>query len=280
MAKRRFYNSKDAVSEKINPSDIKPTNSMKGDLILSKFEMSQVDIIVAFHGQYKKVTRLIESIYRSTRPPFLLTLVDDGSKNKEFIEDIRNNTNINCIRLEKQVGLGAALEEGYKKTNFPWIVFMDSDCYVDNVNWLKFLGESMLELKEKGIKMVSARYPNSNSDISFLSSPPKPVVNKEDVILKSDEYLPLTCVLCHRELFPRIGGFIKPYPYGWYEDQELAKRMQKNNFKQAICSKSWINHDGMSTIKDLWKNNPEIKEAMSKNEEKCISDINSLKNNK
>lgn len=275
MAKSRRFLPAGMANQKINAADMKDV--MQGSLKMSPFEISQVDIIVPFHGQYQKVTRLIESIYRSTRPPFLLTLVDDGSKNSGFMEDIKENTNINCVRSDKQLGFAGALEKGFNATKFPWVVFMGSDCYVDNINWLNKLGESMMDLKGQGVKMISARYPNSGSDIEVLSSPPRPMSNVEDIILKKGEHLPLSCVMCHRELFQRIGGFIKPYPFGWYEDQELAHRMNHYGFKQAICHKSWVHHDGMSTIKELWDKAPEIRDIMIKNEELCLKDIKSLK---
>lgn len=249
---------------------------MKGTLEMSPFDISKVDIIVPFHGQYQKVTRLIESVYRVTRPPFLLTLVDDGSKNANYLEDIRENTNVNCIRSDQQLGFAGALQLGFNQTKFPWVVFMNSDCYVDNINWLNRLGESMMDLKNMGVKMISARYANSGSNIEKLSEPARPLVKIDDIILKEDQYLPLSCVMCHRELFQRIGGFIKQYPFGWYEDQELAHRMHYYGFKQAICAKSWLHHDGMATIKELWDKAPEIKDIMAKNEELCIKDINSL----
>lgn len=243
---------------------------------ISPFEFSKVDIIVPFHGQYQKVTRLIESVYRVTRRPFLLTLVDDGSKNSNYIENIKENTNINCIRNETQQGFGASLLKGYENTEFPWVVFMNSDCYVDNINWLNIIGESMFLLKDEGVKMVSARFPNSGSDIREISNPARAIMDPEerDIILKEGNYLPLVCTMCHRELFPRIGGFIKSYPFGWYEDQELAYRMNHYGFKQAICARSWIHHDGMATIRELWNEAPEIKGLMEKNEELCIKDIN------
>lgn len=281
---RSRYSKTVSSSQKIKKNEMKHT--MQGSLKMSPFEISKVDIIVPFHGQYQKVTRLIESIYRATRPPFLLTLVDDGSKNSAYLDEIKENTNINCIRNEEQLGFAGALMKGYNQTKFPWIVFMNSDCYVDNINWLNKLGESMLIHKNKGVKMISARYPNSGSDIKKLSSPERPIIpidedceeaKIDDIILKKGEHLPLTCVMCHRELFQKIGE-IKPYPFGWYEDQELAHRMNHHNFKQAICANSWVHHDGMSTIKELWNKNPEIRDIMIKNEELCLKDINLLKN--
>ena len=50
---------------------------------------SKVDIIIPFHGQYHKVTRLIESILRFTHSnPYHLILVDDCSPNTESVRTV------------------------------------------------------------------------------------------------------------------------------------------------------------------------------------------------
>ena len=90
------------------------------------------------------------------------------------------------------------------------------------------------------------------------------------------ETLPLFCAMCHRDLFSNIGGFIKPYPFAWYEEDELAFRMRKCGYKQGISTKSWIRHEGGSTIKYLWNKNKDAKEIMEKNHSICVSDIKKI----
>ena len=85
--------------------------------------------------------------------------------------------------------------------------------------------------------------------------------------------LPLFCAMCHRDLFRYIGGFIKPYPYAWYEDEELAFRMKKKGLLQGISVKSWIKHHGGSTIKYVWENDKEAKKIMDSNYNLCLSDM-------
>ena len=82
--------------------------------------------------------------------------------------------------------------------------------------------------------------------------------------------------MCHRDLFKHIGGFIKSYPYAWYEDEELSHRMRKFGFKQGISTKAWIRHEGGSTIKYIWNKIKESKEIMENNRELCLSDIKKL----
>lgn len=252
---------------------------------------SAVDIIIPFHGQYEKMSALVDSIFRLTRSNYYkVCIVDDASPNSKYIEMIEKNSNKNAarrkadnvvktIRLPEQSGFGAALKAGFEATDNPYVCFINSDCKIEDVNWLRAMGECLLELKSQGVRMVS---PTTNNSVGGhpAQTGDKFVRSKDHVILEQDEYLSMYCFLCHRELFSRCGGFIKEYPYGYYEDQEFAARMQKNGFKQAVCKDSWIHHDGQVTIKSIWRSHPSVLKIMEEdNRERCIADMKSLKQN-
>ena len=261
----------------------------KRQTIKRDFSYSQVDIIVPFHGQYEHVTKLIESIYRTTRRPFLLTLVDDASPNAQYLQNIKDSTNVNCIRNEEQIGFGASLKVGFEATNFPWVVFMHSDCYIENPNWLNTLGESMMELKDQGVKMVSAVmdnpggadwiHPKMKIEANLLQQNiPNTSLILPDIVLNENYCLPLVCALSHRDLYRHIGGFVKPYPYGWYEDVELSYRMRKHGFKQALCQKCWIKHKGQATIGPLLATEDKsvFNQMSEENYQRCLGDLKKL----
>ena len=99
----------------------------------------------------------------------------------------------------------------------------------------------------------------------------------EYIVLDAGDHLSLYCVMCHRELFNRCGGFFKQYPFGLFEDQEFAARMQVNGFKQAITKMSWIHHDGACTIEELWRQRPETRGIMEEeNRARCAEDMKKL----
>ena len=53
------------------------------------FHMAQVEIIIPFSGEQSRVTRLIESLFKTVvTNRYLISLVDDGSKNESFIKQI------------------------------------------------------------------------------------------------------------------------------------------------------------------------------------------------
>ena len=252
------------------------------------FSRSAVDILIPFHAQYEKVTELIKSILFSVKSnPYQITLIDDCSENKNFGEEIKTQfikttpngfkPQVQYIRSEKQVGFGGALRLGYEATELPWILIMHSDCVVEDSNFIIQMGQSLLDWKKAGVpvKMVSARSNNpgdcEEAKAGFLEK------GNKDIILK-DKTLPLFCAMCNRDLFKYINGFVKPYPYAWYEDEELSYRMRNHGLMQGISTKAWVKHHGSATIKYLWEKDPSIKNTMERNRDLCIRDMKSGKN--
>lgn len=243
----------------------------------SLFSNSKVDIIIPFHGQYEKVRRLIESIILSVKSnPYKITLVDDFSPNKDFGTGLNNLGNfINVIRNEKQLGFGGAINVGLKNTSNPWVLFLNSDCVVEQPNFMLEMGRTLLNLKSKGVRVVSSK---NNLEYVGCSKEIK-ADNKNyisDDIILNEGYLPLFSFMCHRDLFKYIGGNIKEYPYGQYEDEEFAYRLNHYGFKQAICGKSWIYHEGSATFDALINKKPNIKDSIEKNRDRCINDLKLL----
>ena len=242
------------------------------------FSRSAVDIIVPFHSQYEKVYDLIRSIVIAVKSnPYQITLVDDCSENEEFGKDINKEfekstpqgmrPQVRCIKSASQLGFGGALKLGFESTTSPWVMFMHSDCVVEDPNFMINMGRSLLEWKKEGVpvKMVSASS-NNPDEFKDLCSEGK------DKILK-DATMPMFCCLCNRALFGYVGGFIKSYPFAWYEDEEFSHRMKKHGLLQGVCARARIRHHGGSTIKYLWDTRPETKKEMEANRERCISDM-------
>lgn len=243
-----------------------------GDRV-STFRFSKVDILIPFHGQYGKVRKLVESILLFTKSnPYLVTLIDDGSMNASFAEQIKMMAPVRVIRQEEHRGFASALKAGFEATVKPWVVFLHSDCRVQDHHWLQRLGETMLAFKKKNVKLVHARTNNPCTEHSVLRST-QHEERHEDIIVTEDEPLPLICAMVHRELFSRLGGFIKEYPYGGYEDVELFWRMKKFGMKQAVCGGSWVHHDGGSTINEIIARDKKVKQIMESNYDLCMADL-------
>jgi GT2 family glycosyltransferase len=241
-----------------------------------------VDIVIPFHGQYEKVTALLESIYRYTRSNYItITLMDDCSPNETFLTNVSKNiqkrTNLfNAIRGVEQRGFAGASKVAFERTENPYVCLLNSDCLIEDGNWLRALGETLLALKSEGVRMVA---PLTNNAVGGHDAQQGERADRSDdhVILTGEEHLSMYCVLCHRELFARCGGFLQEYPYGFYEDVEFAWRMRKYDFKQAVCRSSWVQHEGMATITGLWRKDEKIRTVMEEeNHQRCLEDIKRL----
>jgi len=233
-----------------------------------------VDILIPFHGKYELVTRCVGSIINCTpNQKFQIYLIDDCSPNADFATNLALvNKTITTVRLNKHSGFGAALYEGFQASQNNHVVFMHSDCCADNIYWLANLQRALTRLKDHGVKLVSSRTNNAGTSSSY---DPRLVGERTeelpDIIV--DSPLPLFCAYMNRELFSRIGGFIRPYEYGWFEDEELFYRMKYYGYKQAIVPSSYVLHAGGATINELCANSNRIKQRMEANRELCLEDI-------
>jgi hypothetical protein len=82
--------------------------------------------------------------------------------------------------------------------------------------------------------------------------------------------------MCHRELFNRVGGPLKPYPLCGYEDEEFAYRMRKFGFKQAIATNSYVFHEGECTIKEVCRRDTKNMNVLKANRDLAVADIRQL----
>lgn len=245
-----------------------------------EFSHVPVDIIIPFHDQYKKVLYLVMSILKNTRGsiPYHVILVDDDSPNVDFLNMFDKTPRVRTLRNDTRLGFGGSLQEGFASGDSPFIVFMHSDVEILMPNWLMELGESFLNLRQHNVQLVSARSNNPGAHYTARLRAEKGAKAIDDMIISDDEEgsLPLYCAMCHRELFNRIGGFIKPYPLAGYEDEELCFRMRKNGFYQGISGASWVQHIGSVTIDAVCSSDRTAKETMEKNRDLCLLDMQKL----
>lgn len=237
------------------------------------FLFAPVDIIIPFHNEHHKVSRLLQGIFGSIRTNrYQISLVDDGSTNEEFIDLFRKVPGVVSFRHEEQRGFGAALNTAIQRTKQPYILILHSDVEVRGGSWLSELGKTYNDLREKKVKMIGAMTNN-------------PVVDDERMICESgntvsdfilgDGFLPLYCALCKRELFNRVGLF-KEYPYAGGEAEEFAFRMRKKGYKQGVCGSSWVYHEGRGTLKNYDKDtgpNKRVQEVLEKAKQELKVDV-------
>lgn len=93
-----------------------------------------ISVIVPVYNSEEFVSECIESILNQTYPNIELILVDDGSKdNSGRICDQYANQHDNITAIHKQNGgAGAARNVGIEQAKGEFIIFVDSDDFIDN----------------------------------------------------------------------------------------------------------------------------------------------------
>lgn len=236
----------------------------------SPFRAAQVDILIPFHGQYKRVRDLVESVLLHTvNCQHLITLIDDGSPNTSFLPSVAKSAPVHTVRLDEQRGFAAAVNAGYRHTVHPWVVVLHSDCLIRQRNWMQHLGESLLALRGDNVRLVHAR--TNTPTVDHPDLPPSPVEQStSDRVVATDDPLPLVACMFHRELLNRLGGPLQEYPYAGYENVELFYRMKRNGFRQAVCGRAWVEHAGGATISEMDRKQ---RLMMESNYDLCLRDL-------
>ena len=154
------------------------------------FYMAPIEIIVPFHGEQAHVAKLMESIFSTIHTNrYLITLVDDGSENKNFVKDIdkKKIAGVRCFRTEENKGFGASVNlalktpwKGDAGKKIMWTLIMHSDVFAEDNNWLSNMGKSFYRLYDENVKMISPLTNNPMiNDHHFVGKKGEP---KEDYI--------------------------------------------------------------------------------------------------
>lgn len=217
-----------------------------------------VEIIVPFHGGHSHVSKLLQSIFNTIYSNrYLVTLVDDSSDNVNYHSQISNAKiqGVRILRKDQNGGFGSAVNFALKnpfkfldsEKVIPYLLIAHSDVLLSSKDWLFNLGSSLEKMKLEGVKMVSPLTNNPVENVERLSFKGKRP-NIEDFILSENEFLPLYCSLCHRDLFKYID-FPESDPCISNEAIKLAEVMRSKGFLQGVCGKSWVHHEGCVTTK-------------------------------
>jgi GT2 family glycosyltransferase len=235
---------------------------------------NKIDIIIPYYNEQGSLVQLVESIIKFTRNiEYTIYLVNDGC-NSDDLKFFFNkyNKHIKILDMPKNSGFGAAVNYGLKNSLEKLKVVLHSDCLVENAMWLSNLYSSYVELSKQGCVLVTSKTNNSGTKFKILEN--LDIDNINDVILDIS-HIPFYSVMFSIDLIGKIG-FIKPYPYIGYENEEFCARLFRNGYKIGLSGKSFIKHHGGKTISKICSKNPSIKNIIKSNRELCKNDIKLL----
>ena len=92
-------------------------------------EKTKIDIILPNYNSSKFILQTIDSILKQTYKNWKLIIVDDFSdtETKNILKKISKRKNIKVFYLNKNYGAGFCRNFAIKKSNSPYVAFIDSD---------------------------------------------------------------------------------------------------------------------------------------------------------
>ena len=107
-----------------------------------------ISIIINVYNGEKYIKKCLDSVVNQTYKNIEIILVDDGSTDGsgELCEKIKNNDTRIKVYHKKNGGLGSARNYGFNQAKGEYILFLDSDDYIE-LNTI----EKMIKYKEYDI---------------------------------------------------------------------------------------------------------------------------------
>lgn len=183
----------------------------------------------------KNLSESLNSLYNQIDPPEEIILVKDGPLSKDLEDVILNfekikskQTLLKIIKIDKNVGLGHALNIGLAHCSYSWIVRMDSDDismpkrFVDLKKSITTFGKSIDVI---GANIIEFQDSIENFNLERIV----PRTHFEIVkLLKWRSPMNHVSVAIKKVALQNVGGY---KDFKWFEDYYLWVRMIKNGSK-------------------------------------------------
>lgn len=178
-------------------------------------EEIKISVVIPTYNSSAYICKTLESVYKQTKLPYEIVIVDDGSKDqtvtviqKYIRQHVKIFDNVRIYQQENK-GAGAARNYAISKAAGNWISFLDSDDIWD-CRKIEFVEDAIV--KNPDVSMVThnkyivdERHPDSKklSDVSEYYDKTEPLF----VQLYRGNFLATSCMTIKKCLVQKAGGF-------------------------------------------------------------------------
>lgn len=205
----------------------------------------------------------IKSMLSQTKPPDDFVIVCDGPLTPELDKVIEGYSGsapelFQIVRLEKNSGLGAALNAGMRQCRFDIVARMDSD----DIAFPQRCERQLEEMERHGVKLISACVEE------FETDPNKPYTRRilpqsyEQIMSFARRRNPMNhpCVMFSKAAVERAGGY---KPFHLFEDYYLWVRMLAQGSRACNVGEPLLHmragvemydrRAGFTYVKSMWR---------------------------
>lgn len=238
---------------------------------------AKIDILIPGINNSYFTRTLIKSINYSTKIPFNIIYIDNGSENSEFNNVIQGLDNIEhiIIRNRKNLGFVKAINQGLKLSTAEYICFQNNDTLVfencferlishldNNQNTAIISPIASVGGGKQGIEIIQSICPvfkhgTKNLDINkFTHDEINEYLYKsfKGKMIEVSGALAFFSIVMPRNTFEKIGYLDELYGLGLYEDDDYCQRIISEGFKLSLALDTYVWHLASTTFKTMYPN--------------------------
>jgi len=220
-----------------------------------------VDIVICVHDALADVRACLESLLRTTLPPYRLVLVDDGSgaETRDHVAAFAADQAATLVRNESARGYTVAANQGLRLTSGEFVVLLNSDTVLTR-GWLERLvacAESDSRIGIVGPLSNTASWQSVPSvldqDGDWAANPlpaGQTVEGMADLVAQASPglypripFLNGFCLLIRREVITAIGLLDETtFPRGYGEENDFCTRARRAGFSTAVAGDAYVWH--------------------------------------
>lgn len=200
-----------------------------------------ISIVVLSYNRKDFLKQSIDSIHKTTKEPYELIVVDDGSEKDvvDFLIDLHNKKQISSLVLNsgRNMGVGESVRKGFAIAHGSYLVKSDQDLIYKEGWDTKCV--DILHFNQDKVEMVGCfKYEAGHPTVDF---------NKTNPVKKNKYYLVDDFVssmfMIRKEFYKKFGEF----PVGseaFAEDVEYKTKMKESGYKLALTLEDYIYNQG------------------------------------
>ena len=205
------------------------------------YKKNFVSIIIPHYNYSDYIWQCLDSIFKQKYKKFEIIIIDDFSKEEEynkmleFVDQYSENIKINIFvyRNNKNLGLTLTRNEGVKKSQGEFILFLDPDDNIDEYFLLKTV-KTLQENPGIGFAYVNTRY--FGAENKTFSQPEYNFYR----LINAGNFISY-CSLIRRKAFIESGGF-NLENWSYLEDYEMLIRFARKGWYGKLIPEVLFNY--------------------------------------
>ena len=200
------------------------------------------DIVIPVWNQLETTKECIDRLFKNTRYPYRLILVDNGSEDstKGYLENIEkeSKSEVTLVRNKENLGFVKAVNQGLKLSEAPYVCILNNDT-LPTSGWLSELINFAEKHPDIGLlNPISTGHKSKNLTIDEHA---KKISSNKDKYMEMNQCFGF-CLLIKRGVIDKIGYLDEGFGVGGFDDTDYSMRAGLANFRCACVHSSYVYH--------------------------------------